>query len=98
KTFYLVVHDEAAARRLPQLAAQGASFLVEHVAQEPGPAHDPGHPAAAVHDTLGDLVADEAAAHHQRLLGGVGALDDGIGVVDGLEAEHVVDLVRARPG
>src|SRR2546421_383980 len=43
KALDLVVDDELHARGLTQLAAELPAFGVEHVAQEPGTAHHPGH-------------------------------------------------------
>src|SRR5581483_1795839 len=95
----LVRGDELHALRLAELAAELAALLVEHVAQEPRPAHDPRDlrrlPKA---DALGELVADEAPTHHEHALRRVGLLDDRVGVVDGLEAEALSDLVGAGPG
>src|SRR4029077_4223468 len=96
---YLIRADELNALGLAQLPAELPAFRVEDVAEEPRPAHDPGQLRflAEAH-SLGELVADEAAAHHQHALGRIGFLDDGVGVVKRLKADGLRHLVRARPG
>src|SRR5581483_8546566 len=94
---HLVRRDEAHALRLAHLAAELAALLVEHVAEKPGSAHDPRDAClVAEAHAFGQLVADEAAAHDQDVLAGVGLLDDRVGVVERLEAETSGDLVGTR--
>src|SRR5437588_6908421 len=95
---HLVRRDELDSLRLTELPAQPAAFLVEDVAQEPWPAHHPGDlRCLSKAHALGKLVADEAAAHHEHPLGPIRLLNDAVGVVDGLKAQALRYLVRARP-
>ena len=84
---------------LAHLAAQLSALLIEHVAQEPGPTHDPGHAGLVTKaHALGELVSDEAASHHKHSLRRVGFLDDRVRVVEGLEAQTGGDVRGTRPG
>ena len=81
-----------AGEELDQLTA----LLVEHPAQEAGAALDPGGGQVGVAEALGQLVGDEAAANHRGRLRGMHLLDDGVCVIQGLEAvDAVLNLVGA---
>ena len=96
---HLVVEDEVHTRQLAQPAAQLASLFVQHIAEKARAAHQPGHLGAlAKLDTLRQLIGDEAPAQHQHPLRGIRPLDDGVGVVDGLEAVDLGDLLDTGPG
>jgi hypothetical protein len=83
---------------LAQLPAQPPAFLIQHVAQEPRPAHDPRQLCLlAKADSLGQLVTDEAATHHEHALRLVRLLDERIGVVEGLKAQARGHLFGTRP-
>src|SRR2546429_6077624 len=99
EALHLIRGYELDALRFTELPAQPAAFLVEDIAQEPWPAHHPcDFRGLSKAHAFRQLVADEAASHHQHTCGRIGLLNDAVGVVDGLKAEALGHLVRAGPG
>ena len=87
------LHPVAAGDAVHQLPAR----LIQYAPQKPRPPDEPHHLQAPAAQALGELVGDVAAPHGDGPPGPLRLLDDGPGVVQGLEVDdtHRVRL-RAR--